>query len=107
MRLNYGRTFTLGLGFFVISITWTLYNSYIPIFYDRFVGSTFLVGLAMTFDNIAALTLQPYISGLSDRTNTRYGRRMPFLLVGMPMAAIFLPLFPMLLMLLRSGPSSP
>lgn len=94
MRLNYGRTFTLGLGFFVISIFWSLYNSYMPVFYDKFVGSTFLVGLAMTFDNIAALTIQPYFGGLSDRTSTRFGRRMPFLLIGMPAAAVFFVFIP-------------
>lgn len=95
MKLNYGRTFTLGLGFFVISITWSLYNSYMPIFYKRYVESTALIGAIMTLDNIAALTLQPYFGALSDRVLTRVGRRMNFLLVGMPLGALFFSLIPL------------
>lgn len=49
----------------------------------------------MTFDNIAAITLQPYFGALSDRTWTRVGRRMPFLLAGVPVAAVFFALIPL------------
>ena len=31
-KLNYGRTFLIGFGFFGISVMWTLYNAYVPIF---------------------------------------------------------------------------
>lgn len=48
----------------------------------------------MTIDNYVALFLQPYIGHVSDRTNTRFGRRMPFLLVGIPIAAVFFALIP-------------
>ncbi|MHB9146117.1 MAG: MFS transporter [Symbiobacteriia bacterium] len=94
MRLNYGRTFTLGLGFFTISVVWQIYNAYMPVFYSKFVTSTALVGLFMTLDNILALTLQPIVGSLSDRTWTRFGRRMPYLLIGMPLAAILFAIVP-------------
>jgi MFS family permease len=48
----------------------------------------------MTFDNIAAITLQPFFGALSDRTNTKYGRRMPYLLIGIPASAVFFFLIP-------------
>ncbi|MEW6227215.1 MAG: MFS transporter [Bacillota bacterium] len=98
MRLNYGRTFVLGLGFLGITLSWSIYNSYVPIFLSELLKDaayrTTLVGLIMTFDNIAAITLQPYFGALSDRTWTRVGRRMPFLLVGVPAAAVFFALIP-------------
>lgn len=94
MRLNATKTFTLGLGFFSVSLVWAIYNSFMPIFYSQFVQSTALVGLFMTFDNIAALTLQPVFGSMSDRTWTRFGRRMPYVLIGMPLAAIFFAVIP-------------
>lgn len=99
MRLNYLRTFVLGLGFFGISLSWSIYNSYVPIFLSDLLKDvayrTTLVGIIMTFDNIAAITLQPYFGALSDRTWTRVGRRMPFLLAGVPVAAVFFALIPL------------
>lgn len=99
MRLNYLRTFVLGLGFFSISLSWSIYNSYVPIFLSDLLKDvayrTTLVGIIMTFDNIAAITLQPYFGALSDRTWTRVGRRMPFLLAGVPVAAVFFALIPL------------
>lgn len=93
-KLNYKNTFLLGLGFFCISITWSLYNSFVPIFLNRYISSAFIIGLIMTFDNIAAITLQPFFGALSDRTNTKYGRRMPYLLIGIPVSAAFFFLIP-------------
>ena len=48
----------------------------------------------MTIDNIFAVVFQPIFGALSDKVNTRYGRRMPFLLVGVPLGAIFFSLIP-------------
>lgn len=48
----------------------------------------------MTIDNYVALFLQPYIGNLSDRTTTRFGRRMPYLMIGIPLAAVFFVLIP-------------
>lgn len=92
--LNYINTFLLGLGFFCISITWSLYNSFVPIFLNKYISSAFTIGVIMTFDNIAAITLQPFFGALSDRTNTKFGRRMPYLLIGIPGSAAFFFLIP-------------
>lgn len=92
--LNYLNTFLLGLGFFCISITWSLYNSFVPIFLNKYISSAFIIGIIMTFDNIAAITLQPFFGAMSDRTNTRFGRRMPYLLIGIPVSAVFFFLIP-------------
>jgi len=88
------KTWLLGFGFFSISLTWALYNAYVPLFLEDFIESTFIIGFLMTLDNYFALFLQPWVGNRSDRTNTRYGRRMPYLLVGMPLAAVFMMLIP-------------
>ncbi|WP_010277936.1 SLC45 family MFS transporter [Paenibacillus senegalensis] len=88
------KTWLLGFGFFSISITWSLYNAFVPLFLERFLTSTALIGFMMTIDNYFALFLQPWIGRRSDRTNTRFGRRMPYLLIGMPLAALFVALVP-------------
>lgn len=88
------KTWLLGFGFFSISIGWALYNGFVPFFLDNYLTSTALIGFLMTIDNYFALFLQPYIGNRSDRTNTRYGRRMPYLLIGIPIAALFFSLIP-------------
>jgi MFS family permease len=97
-KFSYGKIFVLGLGFGVISLTWAIYNAYVPLILESLLtGTTYLnttVGIIMTMDNIAAITLIPFIGALSDKTWTRFGRRMPFLMVGMPIAAIFFAAIP-------------
>lgn len=103
MRLDFGKTFVLGLGFMVISITWSVYNAFVPVFYERFVHSGVVLGLLMITDNIIGISLQPWIAHKSDRTWNRFGRRMPYVLLAAPIAAVLFALIPFhtgLLMLL-------
>ncbi len=88
------KTWLLGFGFFSISLGWALYNGFVPFFLNNYLESTALIGFLMTIDNYIALFLQPYIGNRSDRTNTRYGRRMPYLLIGVPSTALFFALIP-------------
>lgn len=94
MKLNWKNTFIIGLGFFGVSIVWPIYNTYMPIFYDKFTDSNTLIGWLMTLDNWLALSLTPLIGFVSDRTRTRFGRRIPYLLVGAPISALFLLMIP-------------
>lgn len=94
MKLDIKKTFLLGLGFFSVSLVWPLYNVYVPIFLRDFLDSQFQINAIMTLDNLLAVSLIPFIASLSDRTTTRFGRRMPFLMIGIPISAIafvFLP----------------
>lgn len=94
-RLDYGRTLVLGLGFLTTAISWSLFNSYVPIFLQRFVTSATVIGFVMTLDNWAAILIQPWIGALSDRTATRMGRRMPYLAAGIPLAAVLFAAIPL------------
>ncbi|NLO82729.1 MAG: SLC45 family MFS transporter [Clostridiales bacterium] len=93
-RLSYFKAAFLGLGFLIVTATWTLYNSFVPIFLKNFIASETIIGFIMTFDNIAAITIQPYFGALSDKTNTRFGHRLPYLMIGIPIAAVFYGLIP-------------
>lgn len=96
MKLDYGKVFLLGFGFFGVSVVWATYNAFVPIFLsERFNLSASVVGVIMTLDNIAALFIQPPIGTLSDRTRTRIGRRMPFIVVGAPIAAVAFGVLPL------------
>lgn len=93
-KLNYRKTFILGFGFFAISLVWPLYNNYVPLFLEKFIKSSTLIGAIMTLDNILAIFLIPFISTLSDNTQTKFGRRMPFIIIGLPISAILFMVLP-------------
>ena len=95
-RLNYGKTFLLGFGFFGLSVVWGVYNAFVPIFLsEKFHLSPIIVGFFMTLDNIAALFIQPPVGAWSDRLRTPLGRRIPFLLIGAPITAVAFGLIPL------------
>jgi maltose/moltooligosaccharide transporter len=95
-RFNYGKIFLLGFGFFGVSVIWSVYNAFVPLFLaNKFNLAPWLIGLFMTFDNIAALFIQPPVGAWSDRLRTPIGRRMPFILIGAPVGALAFGLIPM------------
>ena len=89
MKFSIGKTFLLGFGFFGVSVIWSVYNAFVPVFLEeKFLMAAGFIGFFMTLDNIAALFIQPSVGNWSDRLRTSIGRRMPFILVGAPIAAI-------------------
>lgn len=96
LRLNYGKTFLLGFGFFGVSVIWGVYNAFVPLFLaNKFDLAPALIGFFMTLDNIAALLIQPPVGAWSDRLRTPIGRRMPFILIGAPIGALAFGLIPL------------
>lgn len=94
MKLDYKKTFLIGLGFFTVSIIWSIYNVALPLYLDGLGLKGVTVGAVMTIDNMFAIIFLPLFGILSDKTNTRYGKRMPYLLVGIPLSAIAFFLIP-------------
>ncbi len=87
-------TFLIGLGFFTMGLMDPLYDTYVPVFLSDFVESKALIGSIMTLDNVFALFLIPIFSALSDRTRTRIGRRMPYIIVTLPLSALLFAAIP-------------
>lgn len=90
----YLTTFLIGLGFFTMGLMDPLYDTYVPIFLEKYVSSKALIGAIMTLDNMLAIILIPIFSAISDRTHTRIGRRMPFIVICLPVTAVAFGLIP-------------
>ena len=85
MKLNYKKTFFVGLAFLSISAFWQMYDSLVPkILIGTFGLSEGMIGTGgiMALDNILALFMLPLFGSLSDRTNSRMGKRTPFVVFG-------------------------
>ena len=97
MKLNYKRTFIVGLAFLSICAFWQMYDNVIPlILTNTFHLNETYSGAIMAADNILALVLLPLFGSLSDRTNTKIGKRMPYILFGTGLAIILMNILPML-----------
>ena len=103
LKLNKKRTFYLGFAFFTILMLWQVYNYYCPMFLEELLKSTYgdgdynyLIGIIMALDNILALFMLPLFGTISDRTNTKIGKRMPYIIVGTVFALIAFPFIPFL-----------
>ncbi len=95
LKLNYKRTFFVGLAFMSISAFWQMYDNIVPLIlkYTFSVDDT-LIGVVMAMDNVLALFMLPLFGRLSDKTRTRIGRRMPYILIGTAVAVACLVLLP-------------
>ena len=97
MKLNNKRTILVGLAFLSICAFWQMYDNIVPLILTRtFHMNETISGLIMAADNILALFLLPFFGSLSDRTNTKIGKRMPFILFGTGCAMILMNLLPLI-----------
>ena len=125
LKLNIKRTCIIGFAFFGILLLWQIYDSWCPTFLTELFGKAiygqeqwitarnlsimdphaniqevkdvqYLVGIMMAVDNLAALILLPIFGNLSDKTHTKIGKRMPYIIVGTLVSAISFPFIPIL-----------
>ena len=95
MRLNYKRTFFVGLAFLSICAFWQLYDNIIPLMLKNTFGlGETVTGVLMAMDNVLALFLLPLFGAFSDRVNTPLGKRTPFIIVGTVVAVTFMIFIP-------------
>ncbi|MFF9490372.1 MFS transporter [Streptomyces sp. NPDC014676] len=80
-------TFLVALAVFAQESTWNFYESQLPPLLREHLTGAAVVGLLMGMDNLLGIFIQPWIGNRSDRTRTSWGRRMPYLVAGMPVAA--------------------
>jgi MFS family permease len=87
-------TFFVALAVFAQESTWNFYDSQVPVLLREHLSSAALVGLCMGLDNVLGIVIQPWMGNRSDNTRTGWGRRMPYLAVAMPLAALVFVLIP-------------
>ena len=94
-KLNYKRTFFIGLAFLSICSLWQMYDNIIPLMLQNTFGlGETVTGVLMAMDNVLALVLLPVFGSLSDKVDTPLGKRTPFILGGTVLAVIFMMLLP-------------
>lgn len=92
---SYKRTLLCGFAFFGICAFWQLYDNIITLIlkFDFGVNET-ASGWIMSLDNIFALFMLPLFGTLSDKTKTRLGKRMPYIIFGTLFSALAFTLIP-------------
>jgi MFS family permease len=97
MKLNNKNTFIVGLAFLSICAFWQMYDNIIPlILTNTFHMNETYSGAIMAADNILALFMLPFFGSLSDKADTKIGKRMPFILFGTGCAIILMNILPIL-----------
>ena len=96
MKLNYKRTFFVGMAFLSISAFWQMYDNIIPlILQNTFHLNETVIGAIMAMDNVLAVFLLPLIGTMSDKVDTKMGKRTPFVVFGTMAAVICMMLLPL------------
>ena len=97
MKLDNKRTILTGFAFLSICAFWQMYNSIVPlILTNTFHLNETYSGAIMAADNVLALFLLPLFGAISDKTHTKIGKRMPFILFGTGLAIILMNLLPLI-----------
>jgi Na+/melibiose symporter-like transporter len=84
----------IDLAIFAQEMSWSFHDSQVPVSLGKYISSVGVVGFLMGLDNLIGIFTQPLLGRWSDNLRTRWGRRIPSILVGMPLAALFFALIP-------------
>ena len=91
MKLDNKRTVLIGISFMGILAFWQLYDQVVPYLLENQFGlKTFAANAIMSIDNVLAIFMLPLFGWISDRTNTRLGKRTPYILFGTIVASVLL-----------------
>ena len=83
IKLNYKRTILVGFAFFLISAFWQAYDAIVPLILTNHFGLPQTAsGAVMSIDNVLAVFMLPIFGAISDKVNTKYGKRTPFVFFG-------------------------
>ena len=78
--------YTLGSSFIMTAITYVVTITEVPLLYEIDAIHGYLIMLIGTLLN---LILQPVIGYFMERTNTKYGKYKPYILLSLPLAGVF------------------
>ena len=72
----------LGAGLFGFDFFWGFHSASMPLFLKNFSDSKFHIALVLSLAGVAGCIISPIIGYISDRTSGRFGRRRPYILLG-------------------------
>ncbi|MEU6414380.1 MFS transporter [Microbispora sp. NPDC046933] len=86
-----GRMLAYGSGNLSVNLLSQAFATFATFYYVDHLGvDPSLIGVAMVIHGIVNAVLNPLVGHVSDRTRTRWGRRVPYIAIGMaPLAAAF------------------
>ena len=99
LKLNYPKTFKVGLAFAGICLFWNAYDFVIPLLLEHAYGlPNALRGLILGLDNLLSLFMLPLFGRLSDNAHgklvKKFGRRTPFIVIGTICAVVLMVFVP-------------
>lgn len=95
MKLNYRRTVLTGLAFMAIYSFWQTYDNIVPLILKNSFGmNEIITGVVMAADNVLALFLLPLFGSLSDKVDTKWGKRKPFIVIGTALTVVAIAFMP-------------
>ncbi len=91
---SFGKLWNLSFGFFGVQLAYALQSANISRIFATLGADPHSLSYFWLLPPIAGLIIQPIVGALSDRTWCRFGRRLPYLIVGAVMAVIVMCLLP-------------
>ena len=93
-RLPFSQLFNLSFGFFGVQIAYALQSANISRIFSTLGADPHDLSYFWILPPLMGILVQPIIGVLSDRTWTRFGRRIPYLFVGALIAVLVMCLLP-------------
>lgn len=93
-NLSLSTLFAITFGFFGVNMAFSLQSSQMGRIFQTIGADPTKLGFFFILPPLVGMIVQPLVGKYSDLTWNRFGRRMPYLLVGAPIAALVLILLP-------------
>jgi maltose/moltooligosaccharide transporter len=91
---SFGKLWNISFGFFGVQIAYALQSANISRIFSTLGADPHNLSYFWILPPLAGIIIQPIIGSLSDRTWTRFGRRIPYLFVGALVAVLVMCLLP-------------
>ena len=91
--LSFWKLWNISFGFFGVQIAYALQSANISRIFSTLGADPHSLSFFWILPPLAGILVQPVVGALSDRTWTRFGRRIPYLFVGALVAVLLVTLF--------------